>query len=188
MQISINNDKPWLSQLKSFENELIKHALLDARGNQAQASRTLGIDTSTLRKRIKRTSYLKQILESNVKEVKKEVSPKSIIADFILGYTIKDISTKISKAQSSIMDILSKELTRKVCKQILETNEREKNMINTEEILEKHRLLLAEICEKVRENKELSEEHVVYARILFSNGFMTEKGEITEEGKDALYH
>lgn len=61
--------------------------------------------------------------------------------------------------------------------------------MNTNEIIENNRQILTQIAEKVREDKinELDAEHLVYAKILFENGFMTKTGEVTQEGIDALY-
>jgi hypothetical protein len=57
------------------------------------------------------------------------------------------------------------------------------------EIIKNNKIIMGEIIEKVRDGlvNELNAEQLVYTQILVRNGFMTEKGEITEEGKDALY-
>jgi predicted DNA-binding protein YlxM (UPF0122 family) len=192
IELKIDIDKPWIDQLKRVEHDLIIRALKISKGNKAEASRLLGIGESTLKKRIGRSSNLKEVVkQSKPKPIKKpKNSVSSIVLYFLLGMSIEEIALKTKCAKSKIMDILRDRLGAEKCRLILNNNEqkREKTMMNTEEIIENNRLLLATIAESIRENKELSGENLVYAKILYTNGFINEKGEVTEEGKDALYH
>ncbi len=192
LEVDLNNNEPWINQLKRLEHDLIVKALTESQGNKAQASRLLGINESTLKKRINSSMQLKQVVKkSKPRRLEKpRNSVSSIVLHFLLGKSIKEISKETRCAQSKIMDKLRDSLGAEQCKRVLETNEqrRNNNMMSIEQIVENNRQLLAVIAESIRENKELSEENLTYARILFNNGFINEKGEVTEEGREALYH
>jgi hypothetical protein len=192
LEVNLNTNEPWINQLKRLEHDLIVKALTDSQGNKSEASRLLGINVSTLKKRINSSMQLKQVVkQSKPKRLEKpHNSVSSIILHFLLGKSIKEISKETRCAQSKIMDKLRDNLGAEQCKKILETNEKRRNnsMMSIDQIVENNRQLLAVIAESIRENKELSEENLTYARILFNNGFINEKGEVTEEGREALYH
>lgn len=186
----LNTETPWLPQLKRLEYQLIQDALRRSKGNKAEASRLLGMLESTLRKRVSVDSNLKKVVnDSKPKRIEVKNSTSSILSYFLLGLSIREIADKTRCRHDKVMDLLGDKLGANNCTLINNNNEqlRENNM-NTEQIIENNRQLLATIAESIRENKELSPENLVYAKILFSNGFITEKGEVTEEGKEALYH
>lgn len=186
----LNTESPWLPQLKRLEYELIQDAIRLSKGNKAEASRLLGMSESTLKKRIRANGTLKRVTEeSRPKRIELKNNINSILPYFLLGLSIEEISKETRCRKDKVREMLSNRLGVNNCNVILNTNEQMRSEdMNTEEIIENNRQLLATIAESIRENKELSPENLVYAKILFSNGFITEKGEVTEEGREALYH
>lgn len=188
ININLDKNKPWLQQSKTL---LYKLALKETNGDKQKAAQLLGCTTRTLRNEIKRNKELKEFY--NPQGNTKSFTIESVLMLFNMELTISEIASKLNTYPQLIEKLLEKRLGDKF-KEIQDRNKYLKTkgdrMFDVEKILENNRVILSEIAEKIRENKtdELSTEYLTYAKILYNNGFINSKGEITESGKDALYH
>lgn len=118
---------------------------------------------------------------------------KKIVYLFESGLIPSEIAKSMGKYHRSICRVLKRNMSDHDYQTIKTRNKnlksKGKRMFNTEDILNNNRTILAGIAEKIRENniEEMSQEEMLYAKILFKNGFINEKGEVTEEGVNALY-
>lgn len=195
MKITINNNKPWFEELEKLKLNLIHQALLKVKGKRSEAAKILGCNSSTINYHIKSNPWIDVKPTAKHNDTMSDVTLKKIKALFELSYTISEISRKIGLNETMIRKKLKSIYTEQKFDKQNHMNKvaqkyRRKGMFNTDEILDNNRVLLGEILNKIQENKldELTDEHLFYAQILFKNGFLTHKGEITEEGKNALYH
>lgn len=187
MEIKLDKSKPWLQQSKTV---LYKLALKETNGNKQEAAKLLGCAVRTVRTEVKKNKALKEFyVEPKVQTINPRV--KFL---FNLNCTISEISQTLNIDVNRIKKILERFYSPTEIIKLNNQNNFLKNrgerMFDADEILNNNRAILADIAEKIRENKtdELSEEHFTYAKILFQNKFINEKGEVTEEGINALYY
>lgn len=118
---------------------------------------------------------------------------KKIVFLFESGLLPSEIAKQLDKYHRTICRVLKRNMSEdkyiKIKKENKNNKSKGKRMLDTQDLLNNNRVILAEIAEKIRENKpeELSNEHLIYAKLLYKNGFINEKGEVTDEGKKALY-
>jgi hypothetical protein len=108
---------------------------------------------------------------------------------FHFGYTPQEIAQRMEVSTNTVYQKLRSEMTELQYKEILKRNKKDRKMNDTVTI-DNNRQIISVIAEKIRENKikELSDEDLMYAKILFQNGFMDSKGQVTKEGREALYN
>jgi hypothetical protein len=144
----------------------------------------LGINKRTLFNRLKNDSVLSKYIIT-----RDQIDFTNLVELFRLGFSARFLANKYSCSTTLIRETLIDKMGKDEYKKTLnDIKQWGKNM--QPEITEQNRLYLAEISDKLMNNKidELSDELLVYAKILYQNGFITKKGEVTQEGKDALYH
>jgi hypothetical protein len=153
----------------------------DSKKPKQMIAENLGLKTRTLHNLIKKTPELKHLIKSYDNGVDRDKIKKLLN----IGISPVNLSKKFNVDVKRVYDLVDTKKSKKLRELKKQLGE---NMLL--EITEQNRLYLAEISDKLMNNKidELSDELLVYAKILYQNGFITKKGEVTQEGKDALYH
>lgn len=193
MDINIDPEKPWLEQLKQLKLDLVHKALLDCKGSRTEAGKLLGIDARHIRYILEKNPEIYVDPPEPVKKALSEAQNGQISALFELTYTCSEIAQLMAINASTVRKKLEKKYGDKGFSKIHDKNKimkkrRQKSMENTENILERHRQLVHIILDSFhkREFDKLDKEQLYYAKLMLQNGFVNEKGHITEKGKEAL--
>lgn len=61
-------------------------------------------------------------------------------------------------------------------------------MRNTKDLIDKSRVILMQLKDKLDNKEQLNEEELYYFKFLLTNKFMDNKGNFTNEGKNSLFN